>query len=352
LRSIFLQRGWYQQHLKLMKNILVVNVNWLGDAVFSIPLFKALKKTYPQARISCLCVPRVREVLEYCPYVDKLITYDEQGKHRFPWRKWKLIHYLRKEKFDAAFLLHRSVTRALMVYLSGIPLRIGYSKCKGLLTNPVAMQPDYCHRCDYYLRILESYGIKVEDRLCELRLKLEDIESLEAKLSKAGIAPTEKFVVLNTGGNWALKRWSADSFAQLARRMDQEFGFKVVFSGSAKDREYAQGIARASLGRSIVLAGETSLGESLALYKRARAVISADTGPLHLAHSVGADVIGIFGPTRCEITGPRGRGRLQIIFKDVGCNKAPCYHLACTNNVCMQAVTVDDVCKAFQKIIS
>ena len=175
-----------------MNNILVVNINWLGDAVFSIPVFKALKKTYPQARISCLCVPRVREVLEYCPYVDKIIIYDERGKHRFPWRKWKLIRYLRKEKFDAAFLLHRSMTRALMVYLSGIPLRIGYSKFKGLLTHPVAMKAEDCHRCDYYLRVLEDYGIKVEDRLCELRLKLEDMQALDAKLSKAGIGPDRK----------------------------------------------------------------------------------------------------------------------------------------------------------------
>ncbi len=334
-----------------MNNILIVNINWLGDAVFSIPFFKALKKTYPQARLTCLCVPRVKDVLQYCPYVDKIIIYDERGKHRFPWRKWKLIRYLRKERFDAAFLLHRSMTRSLMVYLAGIPLRIGYGKFKGLLTHPVAMKAEDCHRCDYYLKVLEDYGIKVEDRLCELRLKLEDMEAVDAKLSKAGIGQAEKFVVLNTGGNWDLKRWSADSFTRLAKRMDQEFGFKVVFSGSAKDKEYCRQIAAAALARSVVLAGETTLGESLALYRRAQVVISADTGPLHLAHSVGATVIGIFGPTRPEITGPRGVGRCQIIFKDVGCNKAPCYHLSCTNNVCMQSVTVDDVVAAFKKII-
>ena len=61
-----------------MNNILVVNVNWLGDAVFSTPVFKALKKTYPHARIACLCAPRVKEVLEYCPYVEKIIIFDEK----------------------------------------------------------------------------------------------------------------------------------------------------------------------------------------------------------------------------------------------------------------------------------
>ena len=333
-----------------MNNILVVNVNWLGDAVFSIPVFKALKKTYPHARLTCLCVPRVKEVLQYCPYVDKIITYDEKGKHRFPWRKWKLVQYLKKEKFDASFLLHRSMTRALMVYLAGIPVRIGYGNARAFLTDPIVMNNEDIHRCDYYLKVLEGYGIKVRDRLCELRLNQGDMQTVDVKLNKAGIAPTESYVVLNTGGNWDLKRWDVHSFALLAKRLDREFGFKIVFSGANKDRECCQRIIQAAGIKAVILAGETSLGESLALYKRAIVVISGDSGPLHLAHSVGADVIGIFGPTRPEITGPRGSGLAQILFKDVGCNKAPCYHLACTNNLCMQSVTVDDVCQAFKKI--
>jgi lipopolysaccharide heptosyltransferase II len=333
-----------------MNNILVVNVNWLGDAVFSIPVFKALKKTYPHAHLTCMCVPRVKEVLEYCPYVDKIIIYDERGKHRFPWAKLKLVRYLQKEKFDAAFLLHRSGTRALMVYLAGIPLRIGYCKAKVFLTNFVPMKAEDVHRCDYYLKILEGYGIKVQDRLCELRLKQEDMQNVDVLLSRVGIGPKESFVVLNTGGNWDLKRWSTESFTILAKRISQEFGLKIVFSGANKDREYCQRIAQAAQVRAVVLAGETTLRESLALYKRASVVISGDSGPLHLAHSVGADVIGIYGPTRPDITGPRGSGRCQILFKDVGCNNAPCYHLSCTNNVCMQSVTVDDVCQAFKKI--
>ena len=83
------------------------------------------------------------------------------------------------------------MTRALMVYLAGIPLRIGYSKSKGLLTHPVAMKSEDIHRCDHYLKVLEGYGIKVQDRLCELRLKLEDMQAMEDKLSKAGIAPSK-----------------------------------------------------------------------------------------------------------------------------------------------------------------
>ena len=335
-----------------MNNILVVNVNWLGDAVFSIPVFKALKRTYPQARITCLCVPRVKQVLEFCPYVDKVIIFDEKGKHRFPWRKWKLIRYLRKEKFDAAFLLHRSMTRALMVYLAGIPVRIGYGKFKCLLTHPITMNAGDIHRCDHYLKVWEGYGIKVQDRLCELRLKADDMASVESKLQKAGIGPAEKYVVLNTGGNWDLKRWDKGSFTRLSQRLAREFSVKIVLSGAGKDRENCQGISHDAGIGAVILAGETTVGESLALYKRAMAVISNDSGPLHLAHSVGADVIGIFGPTRPEITGPRGSGRVRVLFKEIGCNKAPCYHLACNNNLCMQSVTVDDVLQAYKEFWS
>src|SRR3989338_10802903 len=91
-----------------MNRILVVNVNWLGDVVFSLPVFKALKEAYPASKISCLAPPRVKEILESSPYVDQVILYDEQGLHRNLFGKIKLIAQLRREKFEIAFLLHRS----------------------------------------------------------------------------------------------------------------------------------------------------------------------------------------------------------------------------------------------------
>ena len=113
--------------------------------------------------------------------------------------------------------------------------------------------------------------------------------------------------------------------------------------------ELLESCARNAGINAVVFAGETSLGESLALFKRAVILISADSGPLHLASSVGASVLGIFGPTRVDITGPRGNGKSRILFNDVGCNKAPCYHLTCSNNLCMQSVTVNDVIQAFKE---
>ena len=111
---------------KSMNRILVVNVNWLGDVIFSSPIFKALKSAYPEAKISCLAVPRVKEILESIPEIDEIIIYDEKGKHGNPFAKFSLIAKLHREKFDIAFVLHRSWTRALLVFLAGIPQRVGY----------------------------------------------------------------------------------------------------------------------------------------------------------------------------------------------------------------------------------
>ncbi len=334
-----------------MNNILVVNVNWLGDAVFSTPVFKALKDNFPQARVSCLCVPRVQEVLKYCSFIDEFIVYDEKGRHQWPWAKWSLIGDLRRRSFDVTFLLHRSMTRALLVYLAGIPIRVGYSKSKNLLTHPVDFNDEGIHRADLYLEVLESYGLRVNDRSCRLNLKLEDAGGLDQLLQSKGVEPQEKIIVLHTAGNWKLKCWPAFHFVRLIEGIYDQFSMKVVLSGSRGDLEHCQSINGQAHNQAIVLAGETTLGQTLSLYHRAEVVISSDSGPLHLAHSVGANVIGIYGPTRPEITGPRGTGKARILFKDVGCNKAPCYHVGCTNNICMQSITTNDVLETIQTFI-
>ena len=335
-----------------MNKILVVNVNWMGDVIFSVPVFKALKKAYPQATISCLAVPRVKEILESNSYVDEIIIYDEEGHHRSPWAKFKLISQLRAEKFDIAFLLHRSWTRALLVFLSGIPQRVGYdTKGRGLfLTHKVKPIPGQVHRSDHYLRVVESYGIKVEDHSCDLVVSAEMQKEMKRILMEQGIGSDDFLVVVHFAGNWDLKRWPKENFAKLIERLHKDMAAKVVLPGSAKEIELAKEIVDLSQVKPVILAGQTSLKLLAALLRRADLVISADSGPLHLANSVGTDVIGLFGPTRPEVTGLRGRGKAVYLQKDVGCNKEPCYNLDCPDNICMRAIKVDEVINGIKQI--
>lgn len=334
-----------------MKNILVVNVNWLGDVVFSTPVFKALKKRYPQARVSCLAVPRVQEILERCPHVDDVLIYDDKKAHLSPLGKLQLILNLRAKKFDAAFLLHRSMTRALLVYLAGIPVRVGFktSKQNGFLTHRVFLDGKPLHRSDEYLKVIEWFGVPVNDRHCELTVAEATMVKVQERLAGFGIEKGEPFIIINPGGNWDLKRWSAASFSALIETLVKDLGWKVIISGGPGDVALAERIARDSQVDPIVWAGQTSLSELLALYKTARLVISNDSGPSHMASSVGTDVIVLFGPTRPEITAPRGTGRVSVLFREIGCNKAPCYHLSCSSNDCMKTITVQDVCEVIRQ---
>ncbi len=334
-----------------MKRILVVNVNWLGDVIFSSPVFKALKTAYPHATVVCLAVPRVKEILESIPEIDQIISYDEDGKHKGLIGKLKLINEIRSKQFDIAFLLHRSMTRAFLVFSAGIPLRVGYdAKNRGfLLTHKVEPLAGNVHRSDIYLQVIESFGIKIPDRICDLKVKPQELKDIDVFLKRKGISAQDFLVLVNPGGNWDLKRWSPESFGLLVRCLMKDCNIKVIISGSQKDVDLANTIALISQTDPIILAGETKIQRLLALMQRSHLVISADSGPLHLANSVATAVIGLFGPTRPEITGPRGKGEVRIIQKDVGCNRAPCYFLNCPRNICMESIKVEDVVMEVRK---
>jgi lipopolysaccharide heptosyltransferase II len=338
-----------------MKNILVFNVNWVGDVIFSTPIFKALKKAYPQATVSCIAVPRVQDILKSCPYVDEIIIYDEKGCHYSAWGKLKIIWQLRKKKFDIVFLLHRSWTRAFLVCLAWIKRRVGYdTKKRGwLLTHRVEpLEDDVPHRSDFYIHVIEDYGVKVDDRTCELAVDPKDMKKVRKILWDKNISPEERFVVINPGGNWDLKRWPKENFTKLVKRIVDELHVKVVISGAPKDIKLADNITSSSGVNCINLAGKTNLKQLVALMECAHTVVSSDSGPMHIANCVGTNTIGIFGPTRPEITGPRGKGKTIILQEDIKCNQYACYNLNCLDNICMKTVTVDAVFDAVSKFLN
>ncbi|MBF0386809.1 MAG: lipopolysaccharide heptosyltransferase II [Candidatus Omnitrophica bacterium] len=331
-----------------MNNVLVVSVNWLGDVVFSTPVYQNLKANFPGVRITALAVPRVQPVLALCPQVDEVIVYDEDGADRFLPGKLRLIARLRQHRFDAVFFLRPSFSRVSLAFLAGIPVRVGFNTRNflGLINRPVSPDGvDQMHRLDGYLALLARFGLTIQERTCLLAPDNDSRLKTQKLLLSKGIRENEDFYVLNTGGNWDLKQWPEECFAELASRISREKGLKVVLTGAAGDRDRVMRIAALSGGAPVELAGETDLPGLAAVFLAARGMISADSGPLHLASALGVRSVGIFGPTRPEITGPRGRGESVVLIRDVACNKAPCYYLECPENRCMKAVEVDDVIK-------
>ena len=144
--------------------ILIFAKNWLGDVLFELPAIQAIRENFPQAKITVLAPARCQEILKSVPFLDRAKVFDERKSERSIFSKVRFLLWLRREKFDKVFLFHRSLTRALLAWLGGIPERIGYetSKRKSLLTKSVPVPRQAMHQVDYFLVLLKWAGLGVK----------------------------------------------------------------------------------------------------------------------------------------------------------------------------------------------
>jgi len=334
------------------KRILIVEVNWIGDVLFSTPFIRAVREAYPDAYIACLLHPRCREVLEGNPRLDEIIVYDEEGEHRSILGKVKLILSLRKRHFDTAFLLHRSFTKALIAFLAGAKERIGYptKRRSFLLTTIAEISGEEPHKVEYFLDVARAAGITPKSRSYEFFITDSHRNAMKTLLAQNGAAGSGRLAVMCPGGNWDPKRWPKDNFALLADALIGRYGVSVVISGTQKDTGLAADIAGMMKNKPVILCGKTTLKEMAALFESSELVVANDTGTMHLAVAMKAKVIALFGPTSPRLTGPYGEGRYRVIVKQDEC-EVPCYDLSCTDNRCMAAIKVEDVLREAEEVL-
>ena len=337
------------EKLIIRQRIVIYNVNWLGDVLFSTAVIRNIRFNYPASYIACIIPPRCLPVLEGNPYLNEIIVFDEKGVHKGIGGKISFIRALRQKRFDSAFLLHRSLTRAFIVWAAGIRERIGYTSAKRgfLLTQKIRpLDARRAHRIDYYLGVIKGAGLVVKNRHTDFFFSEQDRQAVENLLRQNSIYARDVIIGLNPGGNWDPKRWQPESFAFLADRLAGEYAARVIFTGSPEDRELVSRIQSLMKSPSVSTCGVLSLKQFAALCGRMSVFISADSGPLHIANAAGARrIVALFGPTDPQLTGPVPADRVAIIQKNTGC-PIPCYTVDCRDNRCMKAITVDDVLAA------
>ena len=343
------------------KRILIVNVNWIGDVIFSTPFIKAIRDAYPDGYIACLLHPRCVDILKGSPRIDEIIVYDEEGQHGGIIGKLMLISYLRKIRFDTAFILHRSFTKAFLTFLAGIRERIGYpTKNRGLLlTRTIGLPEEEVHKVEYFLGLARGCGIKVRENSYEFFVQDADRELMKKFLKRHGVAEKDRLIVLCPGGNWGPKRWLKKNFAELADMLSEKLNAKIVLSGAKKDAVLVEEIRFMMKSVPVISCGLTTLKELGALLERADLVVANDSGPMHLAVAMKSNVIALFGPTSPGLTGPYGNGNYKVIWKTEerspelaeGCD-VPCYDVTCIDNRCMALITAEDVFKEAEKILN
>ena len=337
-----------------MGRILIVNVNWIGDVIFSTPFIKAVRQAHPDSYVACLLHPRCVEILKDNPRIDEIIVYDEEGAHRSLLGKLKLIINLKKKKFDTAFILHRSFTKALITFLAGIKERIGYpTKHRSVfLTKAVEISDEEApHKVEYFLDIARASGINARDIAYEFFIKDSDRQRASQFLKENGVLDKDLLVALCPGGNWGMKRWPKENFAKLGDLFIEKLGAKVVISGAKKDVSLAEDIKKMMKGKPVISCGKTTLKELGALLERVDLAVANDTGPMHLAVAMKTNVVALFGPTSPRLTGPYGPGSYRVIWKNEECD-VPCYDVSCAENRCMALITVEEVFKEAKSMLT
>jgi lipopolysaccharide heptosyltransferase II len=333
------------------KRILIFELNWLGDILFSFPFLRAIRKAFPDSYITCVVVPRYADLLVHNPWINFVHALSDSNKISSIREKIAFTRMIKNEKYDTCFILKPSSTKAAMAALAGIPNRIGFVGKKAPLTSVVDMPPNV-HRADQVLSLAGAVGVDKADGTYEYFFGGEDQEKADALLRDIGVG-ARRIVAINPGGNWEPKRWPKENFIGLVKRILNSFeDVEVIITGAGKDIELGRSkIEIVGSDRCYSVAGRTALNELAAIFKRCDLVISADSGPLHLASAVGITTIGLFGPTSPKITGPRGRGKNIVISKDVGCDM-PCYVKECNKDAeCMKIITIDEVFSAAEQVL-
>lgn len=304
------------------QKVLVVQPNWVGDAVMATPTLRAFRSLYPRAQISYLLRRYVKPIYTGMPWADKLITYRtgrtkaKAGKGQF----FELAARLRARKFDMAIVLPNSFKTALVCKMAGIDRIVGYERDgRGfLLTDkllPAKEKGKFIPSpiVKYYLGVAHYLGSR--ERNLALELFTTDSEKREAEqvLAQAGLdsqlhrpaaAGSAPLILLNPGAQYgAAKCWLPEYFAALADRFIDEMGATVLISSAPRERAIVEAINRHMKHAAVDLArAGCTLGSLKEIVNRCDLMVTNDTGPRHIAAAFGVPVVTVFGPTHPEWT--------------------------------------------------
>jgi heptosyltransferase II len=333
--------------------ILIRATNWLGDAVMSLPAIRAVRVCFPDAEIAVLARPWVTDLYEGERSIDRVIRYEPKPGFRDYAAKWRVARALQREKFDCAILLQNAFEAAAMVWLAGIPRRIGYDRDgrRALLTDPVPVpKPGEIPRHErfYYLEMLCRAG--VIPRLPES----EDIrlDTPKADYGRRNITPP--VVGVSPGAAYgSAKRWLPERFAEAAVDVARSLGGSVVIFGSAQERELCERVANLVHQEGVSahnLAGETTLKEFIGLVAACRVFLTNDSGAMHIASASGVPTVAVFGATDDSTTGPTGP-LARVIREPVECS--PCLLRECPiDHRCMTRVTSERVAQVALELVN
>jgi heptosyltransferase-2 len=317
------------------------------------PAVSALREAYPQARLTVLTRSPLLEFWAAFPGVNEALPLEGVGRKKGFSGYLSLVQELKKRKFDLAFLFPSSFSSAWLVFLAGIPTRVGFSG-EGrdfLLTGAVPRSPQRNkHVVWEYLELLKN-GLNLKTRKEKLQLLWPKAALKNRILGK--IPGRNGFIALAPGATYGpAKRWPLPYWQELMEKILMERKETLLILGGPEEKEYLKGLwsppfPKDSHERIHSLAGETSTLGLGSVLSQCRLLVTNDTGPMHAAAAVGTPTVALFGSTSPDWTRPFGAGH-EVVYKHLECS--PCFQKTCPIGYkCLHAISVDEVFGAVLK---
>ncbi len=288
--------------------IVVRTPNWLGDCIMALPVFRELRKKFPGAEIVAACRKNVADCYNASSYIDRVIL--------APGKKIKISEYfssikeLRAEKFDIGVLTTNSFGTALWLFLGGVRRRLGFARDARKLLLTDAFIPTTkiltAHQSDYYLHVLKALEIEAQAGLPELEVSAEAGSEAARVLAELGLKAGDYAVIAPLSAYGSVKDWGNDKYAAVAARIVEEFGLKVLITGTAAQSGITATISEVANGV-YNLAGKVSLAGFMAVLQSAALYVGGDSGGAHTAAALGVPTVTIFGITEPSRTKALGR---------------------------------------------
>lgn len=332
--------------------ILIIKLRAIGDVVLATIVISNLRQAYPHAQIDFLTERLAVEVVEGNPELNQILVLDRKRIQALPAKQQlienlRFIRRLRNQKYDLVFDFFGNPRSAILTWLSGAKIRVGYNwRGRQLAYNQVVQsRAAIVHEAEFHLDALMAMDIPVQAR--QLSFPIDEAGSRFANQFIVKNKLNNRLLVgLNCYGGWEAKRWPLENFAALANRFVEKCQAGILLLWGPGEKSYAEKVQE-KMKYPALLAPPTSLKQLGALLKQCQLLVSNDSGPMHIAAALGVPTVGIFGPTNFRLQGPYGK-KNEVARKEtldcLGCNL-----LTCDHNSCMQQLSVEDVWEAVSR---
>jgi ADP-heptose:LPS heptosyltransferase len=284
--------------------ILALVPGGIGDQVLFFPTLDDLKQAYPQAQISVVVEPRAKGAYRVCKSVSEVLTYDFKDRNSLA--DWgNFLGIVREREFDLVVSLGQRWTVGLLLWLTGIPQRVGYAGSSGaaFLTNAVPLKTEQ-YAAEMYHDLLQGLDLSVPFKGLAINVPKSDISWAEATQQQLGVK--DSGYILIHGGSSLLaqqkgidKIYPVEKWQKVIQDMQQQQpNLPVVVVKGPEDQAWVSQLTQVCRDVKVTTPGD--IGKLAAMIAAANLMICTDSAPMHLAVAVGTYTIALFGPTDPE----------------------------------------------------